>query len=428
MTLEQVSSLGYRVELVEINYNRLMGGEKVFRVPCMLSNNGISVSILALPDSGAHGFCFLDRGISARICSKLGIVPIALPRPITPKGYDGVNGRIITHFIVTTLCIDGYTLTQIPFLILDLGNQDAILGDAWMAHFDVLPDLRHQKLFWRTPPIQKPSFQRQIVIPRDILRSPPPQRYHQADADRRNKAIDLDEKRAVDGHKSHVVNSISILARPGSSKKIPSPSFTSSKQVKQNVLEATALPLSISHGSLPPIRPAARPQFAPKRRSSLCKTHDQQISHGIKLMNKELSKTPEDQASSDHWVSSRLQRYEKQQQQHEDEQTEFSTTVNICAISAAAFNLLVGHPENEVFAASMHEINEELNSREEDANIAETKDLANQVPTKYHDFLDVFSKTASDILPPSRPYDHKIQLDKDGNMSYGPLYTQSVKN
>ena len=101
--------------MAQIDYSRLMGGEKVFRVPCSLINNGISISILALPDSGAHGFCFLNRTIASNICSKLGIAPIILPNPITPKGYDGVKGRIITHFIVTTLRIDGYTLEKFPF-------------------------------------------------------------------------------------------------------------------------------------------------------------------------------------------------------------------------------------------------------------------------------------------------------------------------
>ena len=137
MTLEQVSNLGYRVELAQIDNSCLMGSENIFRVPCRLVHNGISVSILALPDSGAHGFCFLNRNIGSSICSILGITPIALLNPITPKRYDGIPGRIITHFVVISMNIDGFRLPKIPFLILDLGNQDVILGDAWMAHYDV---------------------------------------------------------------------------------------------------------------------------------------------------------------------------------------------------------------------------------------------------------------------------------------------------
>ena len=30
--------------------------------------------------------------------------------------------------------------------------------------------------------------------------------------------------------------------------------------------------------------------------------------------------------------------------------------------------------------------------------------------TEYHDFLDIFSKADSDILPPHHRYDHKISL------------------
>lgn len=129
-----------------------MGNSNVFRIPCSLVNNGISTEILALPDSGAHGFCFINQKIVKKICDRFNVVPHILAKPITPKGYNGIPGRKITHFIVLTLKIDSYVLPEIPFLILDLGNQDVILGDGWMSHFDVLPDMRNRKLFWRTPP------------------------------------------------------------------------------------------------------------------------------------------------------------------------------------------------------------------------------------------------------------------------------------
>ena len=130
-----------------------------------------------MPDSGAHGFCFINRNTAKDVSSKLGIVPLALPNPISPEGYNWVPGRLITHFLIITMIIDGHTLPKIPFLILDLGKQDVILGDAWMAHFDVLPDLRHKRLFWRSPPKSKTSFQKEIVIPRSLLQVTPP-RYH----------------------------------------------------------------------------------------------------------------------------------------------------------------------------------------------------------------------------------------------------------
>lgn len=46
----------------------------------------------------------------------------------------------------------------------------------------------------------------------------------------------------------------------------------------------------------------------------------------------------------------------------------------------------------------------------------------------YKDYADVFSKEASDQLPPHRSYDHKIQLNNPGdsdNLGFSPLYHQS---
>ena len=38
----------------------------------------------------------------------------------------------------------------------------------------------------------------------------------------------------------------------------------------------------------------------------------------------------------------------------------------------------------------------------------------------------MFSKRASDELPPHRSYDHKIELDASTSLSYGPLYSQTT--
>jgi hypothetical protein len=50
------------------------------------------------------------------------------------------------------------------------------------------------------------------------------------------------------------------------------------------------------------------------------------------------------------------------------------------------------------------------------------------VPDLYIKYTDIFSKAASDILPPYRIYDHKIQLEKEvkGNLRYSPLYKMTI--
>ena len=171
-----------------------MGG-RTFRVPCNLIHNGISLQISTLPDSGAHGFAFMDTRIAKQAEKLLGVKPKPLPKPILPKGYNGVTGNAITHAIVLQIEIDGYRLSEIPFLILDLGNHDAILGDGWMDHFDVLPDLRNRKLLWRSPPEQKRSFARILRIPRASTKSLPIQAAHQLDVGRREAAFEQEDQR-----------------------------------------------------------------------------------------------------------------------------------------------------------------------------------------------------------------------------------------
>ena len=57
--------------------------------------------------------------------------------------------------------------------------------------------------------------------------------------------------------------------------------------------------------------------------------------------------------------------------------------------------------------------------------LAETPDLSN-VPSKYHEFADVFSKTKAETLPPHHPYDLKINLEEGVQSPVGPIYSLST--
>ena len=45
------------------------------------------------------------------------------------------------------------------------------------------------------------------------------------------------------------------------------------------------------------------------------------------------------------------------------------------------------------------------------------------VPPEYHDFADVFSKMPALQLPPSRPFDHTIDLEDNVMPGHGPIYS-----
>ena len=41
-------------------------------------------------------------------------------------------------------------------------------------------------------------------------------------------------------------------------------------------------------------------------------------------------------------------------------------------------------------------------------------EIKSRLPSKYHDFLDVFDKDKADILPPHRPYNYKLEFTEEG--------------
>jgi transposase InsO family protein len=54
------------------------------------------------------------------------------------------------------------------------------------------------------------------------------------------------------------------------------------------------------------------------------------------------------------------------------------------------------------------------------------EDREPQVPDAYREFEDVFSKEASDTLPPHRLYDHQIHLDQPNTLGFSPLYKMTT--
>jgi len=59
------------------------------------------------------------------------------------------------------------------------------------------------------------------------------------------------------------------------------------------------------------------------------------------------------------------------------------------------------------------------------AKLVETPDLSN-VPSEYHKFADVFSKTKAEVLTPHHPYDLKINLEEGAQPPVSPIYSLSA--
>ena len=91
---------------------------------------------------------------------------------------------------------------------------------------------------------------------------------------------------------------------------------------------------------------------------------------------------------------------------------------NIAIIGAAAFlytsKLLCSHN----FELCLHSLDIQANS----AKLAEAPDLSN-VPSEYHKFADIFSKTKAEVLPLYHPYDLKINLEEGTQPPVGSIYS-----
>jgi hypothetical protein len=115
--------------------------------------------------------------------------------------------------------------------------------------------------------------------------------------------------------------------------------------------------------------------------------------------------------------------------------------IDIQVISAAAVKLHLRQKENICFITSRLEIDCELESHaqeimheERDESHQRPKETEQQwleriLPIELWEYADVFSREASNVLPPHRSYDHKIQL-KDlaspESLEYSLLYNQST--
>jgi len=90
---------------------------------------------------------------------------------------------------------------------------------------------------------------------------------------------------------------------------------------------------------------------------------------------------------------------------------------NIAIISTTAFLHISKLPGSYNFKLCLYSSNIQANS----AKLAEAPDLSN-VPSKYHEFTDVFSKTKAKVLTPHCSYDLKINLEKDAQPLVSPIF------
>lgn len=185
------------VSLCGIDLSQLIGREKdSFTIPIKIAKNIHSISAKALADTGANGLAFMNTDFAILLSKFLKVRTHRLSDSCEVRGYDGKQASPITHVVIFTLIVDGRRQLDVPFLIVDLGKHDVILGRLWFAKYRVLPDCTNRQLRWP----DEVSLKDQIVtknyvpVPRQILqRAKEVNPAHQQDAERRDRAIERQE-------------------------------------------------------------------------------------------------------------------------------------------------------------------------------------------------------------------------------------------
>ncbi|CAG8629831.1 4306_t:CDS:2, partial [Acaulospora colombiana] len=102
--------------------------------------------------------------------------------------------------------------------------------------------------------------------------------------------------------------------------------------------------------------------------------------------------------------------------------------IDVRFIGGAAFSLV---SRQSVFTSALH-FRDSAALAEARLRAASTADdqeeydhLRKVIPVGYHDFLDVFSKKKSDVLPEHTRFDHKIELEDGTTPPFGPIYSLS---
>ena len=393
--------------------------------------NGYSVTLNALIDSGANGFIFMDTLCACDITPFLGTKFQRLPRTYHVKGYDGKAQNDISHFTRAHLMVDGRRQYNAPLLILDLGSHDIILGRKWLERFDIGIDCKRRRLIWPKGYSQSHSMIREIETTRENLLPPTYHQSHQADANARDQAFE-DEDRALGIQ--------TPCSRPSDSKFDRSSDDDSSGSTNLTDYASDSLDQSPQDINKLPVFPppgVENPSGTPSRST------DRRFPQAVRLNQKDDSRPctpsssyqqhiiPQTTFSLDAQEGLRkmndnlhgIERPTELPYQRKPFQPPPSPyRVDIASIHLTGMHLNMKRPENEVFGTSLYEIDRILDDRK-------PSDAGPDIPDyiKLAELAQVFSKEASDILPPHRPYDHQIQVEKPNTLSYSPLYKMTTE-
>ena len=362
--------------VAEIDLSKLLGGQS-FNVPSQIALNGFSFPMTTLADTGANGSLFIDRQRAVEIARFYDTKIQRLDTTAETKGFNGRQGPSITHAIILHLIIDNRRFLNQTFLLVDLGQHDMIIGRRWLAEQDVWMDVRNRRLIWPNEcvPTDEVRLATTRPLPKRILKRPTPNPDHQADVERRDAKMTRVEE---------------CQKRPPSQ---PRTEAGDRKNDMEKMKHALADCQRTTTNEL-------TNQSPPESKDNALNFHPNHAARSRKPCT-----NPRD-------------------------------VIDIAVIGATSFHRQARKKHAEIFLTSLHEIDRAIEDKRhvEQAmeNAVEDDLIGKLLPKQYKEYADVFSKQASDEMPPYRPRsDYRIELE-DGQtpeqtIGYGPLYKQSAE-
>ena len=269
-----------------------------------------------------------------------------------------------------------------------------ILGRKWLAYLGLQLEVRSRRLIWPETLPPTPSFIKEISITMENLVRPQINTIYQADAMRRDQAFEKDVQ--LDPQRTR------ILRRP------------------QTTYVTPPAPETQEVGSDLAKFPTENPT-KPQRKVRDIGRHTELIDRkdNLRKMERELRKTinPIPQTTA----------------RRTPKKPTDLPPVDVCCIGAVGFYRNLVQPDTVAFTTSLYEIDRMIEEKEselsgQESGLTDEELVEQKLPDRHRKFKDVFSKAASDMLPPHRPYDHKIEIeqDKGSTLSFSPLYPQSI--
>ena len=156
--------------------------------------NGCGVEVSSLADTGANGYLFLNQSLAEFLVKAVGAKIGRLPFKVPIRGYNGSVRSFAKQFIRLHLTIDGRLIKNCPLIVMDLGDQDLIIGIKWLRRFKIQLDPCYSRFRWPSDYPPNPTWERILKIPYTSGKLQRENHDFQADANRRDRVIAQDVK------------------------------------------------------------------------------------------------------------------------------------------------------------------------------------------------------------------------------------------